>query len=104
MKALLINPKERKVTEIELDGSLDSYYKAMDCTTFAVPIQFDNDDALYVDDDGVFKPRPLYGFKKKEWEYAIFGNAIIVGTDAEGNSIDCKSKPEDFNDLIFGVY
>ena len=26
-----------------------------------------------------------------DWEYPLVGNAIILGTDDEGESVDCKS-------------
>jgi hypothetical protein len=38
------------------------------------------------------------------WDYAIVGNAIILGTDYEdGESIDCKSSPMDiYGEIIWG--
>jgi hypothetical protein len=37
------------------------------------------------------------------WSYAIVGNAIILGTDEEGESIDCKYSPMDvYSQIIWG--
>jgi hypothetical protein len=36
------------------------------------------------------------------WDYPILGNAVILGTDEEGNSVDAKSLIDDFKgQLVF---
>ena len=37
------------------------------------------------------------------WNYPIVGNAIILGTDEEGDSIDCKTNPSELlENVIWG--
>ena len=99
MKAILINPEDRSVTYVELDKGLDPIYKILDCDCFACPIVYGNNDAMYCDDEGLFKPQKG-GIIMPDWEYPILGKIIIVGTDEDGNSIDVKSELNYFTDSI----
>jgi hypothetical protein len=102
MKALLINSTQKTITEIDLDKGLDPIYKAIGngCNCFACPVVFDNGDTLYVDDEGLFKQQEG-AFMFPNWAYPIVGNAVIVGCDDEGESVDAKSTPQDFSDIMW---
>lgn len=94
MKVIKINVEDKTITEIEIDGSLNSIYEAIGngCTTFTSPIYYDNDDAMYCDDESLLRPSTIQGaFIYPNWNYPIVSNAIIIGTDSEGGSISCKS-------------
>ena len=95
MKALKIDVANRQVVEIEMDGSLECIYKHIGngCELFSCPVEFENNDALYTDDEGLLQPEMLGGFMFREWRYMLVGNALIQGTDSEGDSVDCLSTP-----------
>ena len=101
MKAILVNVKDRSVNPIELDGSLEAIYKAIDCRCFAVATYLDNGDAVYADDEGLFG-NPQYFSEIGEYPEPIAGNLLIVGSTHDGDSTDCVSTVEEIkNDIIF---
>lgn len=102
MRAILINPEDRTVTEIQIEGGLDSMYKAMDCEMVEAPISFDNADTLYCDEEGLFKHQKG-GITMKDWCMPILGKMLIVGTDEEGCDVDAVSKVKDIQKDIIWV-
>jgi len=102
MKALLIDPKTRTITSIDVNGKLEDYYKHLECSTIECPVIYPNNDALYCDEEGwLHYTEEMCGFMFPEWSYAILGKGLIIGTDDMGNSKDCKSTSEDFANIIW---
>ena len=102
-KAIKINSELQTLEFVTLGNDYKEIYPIIGekCTMFACPIIFDNDDTMYVDDDGMFQGYK-YGFMMRDWQYPILGNAVILGTDDEGDSVDAKSLIEDFKgELVF---
>lgn len=99
-KAILINVANKKFTYIDL-SSIDDYYKYIGngCTTFAAPIMFDNNDAIFVDDEAFFHDIPG-GFIAEGWAYPLIGNALIVGGTEEGDSDDVKLTIEEAAEIF----
>jgi len=95
MKAILINPENKTVIQIELEKGIDAIYKQLDCDVFTAPVVFENDDTLYCDDEGLFKPEMIGGIIYPDWSYPIVGKSLIIGTNDEGESVDCKSTIDD---------
>ena len=54
MKAILINPFNQTITEVEYSGNFKEIYKLIDCSTFDC-INIDDDNTLFVDDEGLLK-------------------------------------------------
>jgi hypothetical protein len=91
MRAILINPADRTVTEIQIGPDYKEIYKVIDCECFTCPVSFENEDAMYCDDEGLFKEQEG-GIMMKDWAYPILGKILILGTDIEtGESQDAKS-------------
>ena len=61
MKAILINPETRKITEIELEEGLQAIYEAMKCERFECPIELENGDTMYADEEGKLNREKLVG-------------------------------------------
>lgn len=102
MKALKINTETRTIEEIFIDGSLKSIYDAIGngCTCFECPVSFENDDTLYVDEEGLFHD-VNGGMAVKGFGNPIVGNGLIIGTDIEtGESRDCLSTVEEIKSKI----
>lgn len=94
MKAILIDPFKREVTQVELSekNTLQEFYRILECSTVDVPVTFDNRDSLWIDDEGWFQdyPEGRAGFQMDGWAHAIIGKGVITGCDDEGNTIEPK--------------
>lgn len=104
MKALLIDPYNKEIREVIHDGTLKSIYLLLDCQMIEAPVSYDNNDIMYCNEEAWLRGGQdtiLAGFMFPNWSYAILERGLIVGTDEEGNDIDCKSKIEDFNNIIW---
>ena len=103
-KALKIDVVNQTVTEITIGESNDIYKEIGNgCELFCCPISFENGDTLYADDESLLRENVEGCFLMDNWSYAIVGNAIILGTDEEGESIDCKYSPIDvYSQIIWG--
>jgi hypothetical protein len=98
MKAIKIDVRTKKVYEIELEEGLQAIYDNLNCNTFSCPIQYENDDCMYCDDEALLFPELIEGaFIYPDWSYPIVSNALIIGTDEDGNSVDCKSTIEEIS-------
>ena len=99
MRAIIINPEKKEVTEIQIGSDYKEIYKAISCDTFSCPITYDNNDSLYCDDEGLFKPQKG-GVIMEDWYYPILGKMLVLGTDENGESVDAKSDIKFFTDRI----
>ena len=100
MRAILIDPTAKTVTEIQIGTDYKEIYKAIDCSCFACPIEYDNGDTLYCDDEGLFKEQKG-GVIMSGWNYPILGKMIVIGCDVEtGESKDAESTVEFFTSQI----
>ena len=99
MRAILINPYNRTVTEIDLSPGLDNIYKAMSTEEVIVDmievgVAFRNSDVMYVDERGALKQESK-AFRMKDTSQVLFGTGLVVGTDDDGNDVDCLCAIED---------
>jgi hypothetical protein len=88
MKAVLINPFNRTVTDVEGpdDGGIAD---ALDCYLLDV-IRVAEGVDIWVDDNGLAKPDQAYWrFKSDDAQSHIAGKALVLGHDSAGNTTDC---------------
>lgn len=86
MKAFLIDPDNKTITEVEANG-LDDLYRLIDCHTVAA-VGVDANDVIYVDDNGLYvEPQPA-SFRYRGNPALICGKGVVVGSDDEGNDDD----------------
>jgi hypothetical protein len=99
MRAILLDPTNDSRTVIDLGDGLSDIYKAIGngCQTFSCPITLDNGDGVYCDDEGLFNDIIGAFMDMNEWSYPLVGRILIVGTDEDGDSVDCKSEVSDFD-------
>jgi len=97
MRGILIDPWLKSVTQVEVSEDFRDIYRKLsnplgpkvDC--FCIGMNWPNGDALYVDDEGLLKPgMRLFEIGRIDGQ-PLAGNGLILGSDAEGNSIDAKS-------------
>jgi len=101
MKSILINPFDRTIKTVEYNGGLDEMYRLMGCGTISAPIEFDNLDTMFADDEGLFNPENSKGsIIMKGWSYPIVGKVLVCGCNDEGESVDVKTPIEFFEKEI----
>jgi len=93
MKALLIDPKDNTIRTISYDGDYKTIYKFLDCTTYDAVYPFDNEDTIYVDDEGLLKGANYHWtvLTDRGKLITLVGKGLVLGSDAEGESVDCKT-------------
>lgn len=102
MKALKINVVDKTVTEIDVDNWQQISGKiGNNCQLFCCPIQFENGDILYADDESLLR-NDIEGMFVID-KFIIVGNAIISGSDEDGESTDAKSSIDEIKSkVVFG--
>ncbi len=86
-KAYLIDAEKREITQVEV-GDYTTYYPLLKCEVFTT-VGLEDDDTLYVDDEGLFQPQENF-FMYQGYNQPLAGNGLVLGTDKEGNSVDPK--------------
>lgn len=84
MKAILIDPHARTVTEVQHDGTLEGIYRAIgaDCVC---TVSLGGRDAIFLDDDGLFREGQEF-FAIGKYPNPLAGRGLVLGCDAEGES------------------
>lgn len=106
----------RTVTAIKIDvvnqdvypvqivpNKLDDIYEQLACDIFTCPFTFDNNDTLFVDDEGLFvEPSTLLGAFYIEGfsSQPLFGHGLIVGVDDEGETDEVLSTVEEIKKKV----
>jgi hypothetical protein len=85
MKALLIDPFTKTVTETEVAEGLDAIYKAIDADGFDV-IYINSDNCIFVDEYGLSRKDRL--FRLNTYHQPLAGKGLVLGVNAEGDSCD----------------
>ena len=89
MKGILIDPFTRTVTEREIGpNNLKDIYDSISAECFSC-VELDDRDALYVDDEGLFRENQEY-FSIGNYPQPLAGRGLILGTDPEGASVTPK--------------
>ena len=90
MRAILIDPQQRTVTEIEVQGKdYTELYGILDCDIFTSSVRFETEDMMLIDDEGLFKEPEDFFILTQDFPAPIAGKAVILGTDDEGDTAPC---------------
>ena len=91
MRAILINSKDKTVTEVNVDdtNTLKHWYKLIDCDLVEVAHYMSEKNHILVDEEGMLKsPTEFFTYNGGHQPFA--GNGLIVGIDINnGESISC---------------
>ena len=89
MKAILIDPFDESVSEVDYNGDYKEIYNLTDCDSFDV-VSLDDINDIYVDDAGLLK-NPTRYFRIFSYTTmrisTLAGKGLILGHDDEGESI-----------------
>ncbi len=88
MKAILIDAVNRTVTEIQIENELHAFYEKIGCRLIQM-LDIGESHALCVDEEG--KLRDWKAGFRLAGSSTLAGNALIVGTNDDGNFTDCKA-------------
>ena len=98
MRAYLIDPIKKEISVVNYNGDYRMINELINCERgFDAVYGFRNQDTLFVDDEGLLR-KENHGF---EFTYdnghtqPLMGKALVLGTDAEGESIAVKSSLEE---------
>jgi hypothetical protein len=92
MKAILIDPIARRITEVQHNGDYRQIYEllsdkdnGLDVDDFNA-VQIDNRNSFYVDGEGLLKePRYFFVWRGAPQPYA--GRGLILGNNQEGDTV-----------------
>ena len=87
MRAILIDPFTRTITDVEYSGDYKDIYKLIDCDTFTVATINNRDDGIFVDDEGLFKPGQAF-FWHDGYPQPLAGRGLVLGCNEEGESVE----------------
>lgn len=101
MRAILIDPFERTVTEVEFNGDWRSIKEHIGngCDLFWTGPRLPNEDTVYVDDEGLFKSDQEF-FQFSDYPEPLAGRGLVLGTDERGDSVEVKSTLEEIRELV----
>ena len=77
IKGFLINPFDKTITNVEVEDTLEAYYKILDCECID-GMKVDNTNHLWVDDNGYFREDQAF-FTFGRYPNPIAGKALILG-------------------------
>lgn len=86
MKAILIDPFDRNITEVEYSGDFKEIYQHIDCQLFDV-VRIDRTNSIFVDDEGLISGKAQAFFKIDGYPEPLAGKGLMLGADDEGESI-----------------
>jgi len=94
MRAYLIDPEARTITETEYNGDYHQIYEHIKADLFDVVYINEAQDCVFVDDEGLMK-EPEYFFLVRGYDQPLAGRGLVLGTRiSEGETIGAKCSLE----------
>lgn len=97
MRAIKIDVVEKRIYEVEIDGSLKSMQQAVGCSTIT-GIRLGPSDYLWIDDEGLLKKEKLGAFKIDYYPDALSGHGLLLGVNRAGENVDTHYSIEEATD------
>lgn len=101
MRAILIDPFERTITEVDYNGDFHQIYDLIDAQTFDAARVNDVGDAIFVDDEGLIsgKRQEFFGFRG--YPQPLAGKGLLLGCTLEnGESADTTYTIEEAHEHV----
>lgn len=99
IRAVLIDPVARTVTDIEIEKGLSFLYKAIGCRT-VTRVELDDQNDLWLDDDGLLHTPQPDKFTIGRYPQPLAGVGLVCGYDGEGNTISTRLDADKVRPLI----
>lgn len=99
MRALLIDPEARAVTEVEYSGHYRHIYELIGCQTFTlVQIPTRPLHTLYVDDEGLLKDNYFFGLDG--YPQPLAGKGLVLRSNLEGHTMAATISADALDGLL----
>jgi hypothetical protein len=99
MRAILIDPVAKTVTEVEHTDDYRDIYKHLECDLFTV-VGIDEVDSVFIDDEGLLKDEPGPFFALAGYPQPLAGRGLILGCDEEGESIAARMSLDEARAMV----
>jgi hypothetical protein len=103
----LLDSKTGDMHIVEFDGELQTLREMMPEINLFDTIRLDQDNIIFVDDEGLLKPLPQNGFTisyKGGKPFHIAGSALITGDDGCGGHCAVTVDPSDIKISLISIY
>jgi hypothetical protein len=87
MRAILIDPFTRSITEIDYSGNYEDIYTLIGRDTFTVAAINNRGDGIFVDDEGLLKPGQEF-FWHDGYPQPLAGKGLVLGCDEDGETVE----------------
>jgi hypothetical protein len=88
MRAIIINPQDRTITETEIDGLLKSLQQIVGGLIEPVYEGLDGNHHCYVNEEGLLDD-PQHFFMFQSGHQPLAGNGVILSSTDDGNEAPC---------------
>jgi len=85
MKAFLIDPFDRNITEIDFEGNYKKIQELVECDVFTIA-RPSHDLDVYVDDEGLINGKDQSFFLIDGYPDLLAGKALVLGHTHDGDS------------------
>ena len=98
MKGILIDVKNRTITEHEIGKGLEPIYEKIGCELFDI-VNIDDSNDVYVDDEGLYKENDFFSIEGGHQPFR--GNGLVLGIDNNsGKSVSTTLTVEKVTEMI----
>lgn len=87
MQAILIDPFEQTIIQVEYTGQYQQIYDLIDAETFDCARINEQGDGIFIDDEGLIREKPQAFFWHKNYPQPLAGKGLVLGVDDEGESV-----------------
>lgn len=99
----LIDPHTQTISEVTYRGEYKHIYELIDCDCYDAARINRFGDALFVDDEGLFKDGQAF-FVHADYPQPLAGKALVLGCDAEdGETIPPTTTLDELRDKVMWV-
>ncbi len=103
MRAILIDPSNKTITEVDYNGDYQHIYALIGANCFdCVRIGDDEEHTIYVDDEGLYNGKVQTGMFRYAGENPAYlaGKGLILATDEEGESVAATMALDAVADMV----
>ena len=98
LRAILIDPFLRVISEVSVNGDLQSIYDILDIRTLAI-VNIDNTNSLYIDDEGLLKDHNSL-FEIASYPQPLAGRGLVVAHYEEGETVETTLDIDQIRSMI----
>lgn len=100
MKAFLIDPYARTVSEVAYNGDYHQIYEFIDCDTFDCARFDENGDGVFINDNGLIDNSPKAFFVVDGYPQPLTGKGLVLGCDDNGESTEPRVTLEELRQRV----